>query len=569
MKSQDLRILTSILDDIESHIPVKLHRDKTRLLSRVQAEGLEFMTKTLPTLDDALLEGLSSGTLPVLPGWKYRKSVPEFLSPLWARVFDANGNVLDDPCSLSVLFIRQVSRMYKKQFLVCEPRYVRDAILGFANTDGEVSDDAPPDVDSLRSGFRRLFPWLYSPFLFEEDDFKHGPGAVAERYNSIEKWSFDHVPTGYYDVFPGDTTRISWSDFLSSPQREFDADARLVAVPKTAKGPRLISIEPATTQYLQQGIHSVLKRNLSRDWKTDYTVQSPNQELARLGSISGDWATIDLSEASDRVSWALVQELFKGTVLMPYLRVLRTRSVDLGNGDTISLRKFASMGSALTFPIQIMVFSAIVAEAYYLLGEPVGKQSFRVYGDDIIVRSHAAGLTMDLLEYYGLKVNTKKSFVSGEFRESCGADWFRGVNVTPVYSRKPAVSRPTQAGASSLVSLRNQLWERRLYPKTVEILDKVLDTWRISHHDCSTGCTTGTLHGEEDTHYQYHMPTQRFIFRSIKEREVRERIKAPDEAKLRFALSRIGSMDPGYDPLEYQGRPRRLRSKIGRQPEGW
>lgn len=567
MKSQDQQILTALLDDVEQHLPVKLSRDKNRVNARVQAEGLEFLSKTLPTLDDLLLKGLSSGTLPVIPGWKYGNGHPVFLGPLWGRVFDKDGRLKSTPCKLSILFLRQITRMYKKQFLVCEDRYVEEAIDKFIATDGEVLTDLPPEVSSLRAQLRILFPWLFRPL--EGVEFKHGPGAVAEKVDSVSKWDFPTVPIGFYDLFDGIVVRQHHSDFISDPPLEVDSPARLVAVPKTATKPRLISIEPVTTQYLQQGIHSSLKRNLSRDWRTNYSVQEPNQELARIGSIESNWATIDLSEASDRVSWSLVSELFKGTALSPYLHVLRTRTVSIDGRGELPLRKFASMGSALTFPIQIMVFACIAAEAITRSGEKVGRRSFRVYGDDIIVPNHTAGLTMELLEYFGLKVNTSKSFDTGKFRESCGADWYDGLNVTPVYSRKPAVSRPTSDGAASLVSLRNQLYERHLYPSAVAVIDKMIADWRVSTHDCANGCTDGTLHGREDTYWTWNRAMQRRMYRSISQKEIRECIAPSDAAKLRFALNRIGSEPSSYDPLMWQSRPRRLKSRIGRQPEGW
>jgi len=97
-----------------------------------------------------------------------------------------------------------------------------------------------------------------------------------------------------------------------SPQEELPT--RLVAVPKTQATPRLIAEEPTVMQYIQQAIMQSLvpeiESNLISGSFTGFTDQAPNQLLARKGSEDGSLATLDLSEASDRVANWLVEELF-------------------------------------------------------------------------------------------------------------------------------------------------------------------------------------------------------------------------------------------------------------------
>jgi hypothetical protein len=81
--------------------------------------------------------------------------------------------------------------------------------------------------------------------------------------------------------------------------------------------------------------------------------------MAKEGSVSGEIATIDLSDASDRVSLALVEELFGfNPGFLRFLKLSRSPFAQLPGGELVLLNKFASMGSALTFPVEAMVFTA-------------------------------------------------------------------------------------------------------------------------------------------------------------------------------------------------------------------
>jgi hypothetical protein len=169
----------------------------------------------------------------------------------------------------------------------------------------------------------------------------------------------------------------------------------------------------------------------------------------------------------------------------------RTRKVDISElGVTIELSKFASMGSALCFPMEAMVFLAVVFVGIEkALDRPVTMKdvkslhgSVRVYGDDIIVPTDYARDVVAALEAFGFKVNTNKSFWTGLFRESCGAEYYQGVDVSVVRMRRLFPSgqrfdrkRPHRNAREiiSLVVLRNQLWSRGLF-ETVEFLDEVI-----------------------------------------------------------------------------------------------
>lgn len=136
-------------------------------------------------------------------------------------------------------------------------------------------------------------------------------------------------------------------------------------VPKTMKTPRLIAIEPTAMQYVQQAVleaieDSIEKDNLSKmliSWKD----QSPNQRMALRGSSDGSLATLDLSEASDRVSNSLVLALCKNfPSLSGLVQASRSTHANVLGFGVMPLTKFASMGSALCFPFESIVFMTLI-----------------------------------------------------------------------------------------------------------------------------------------------------------------------------------------------------------------
>jgi hypothetical protein len=334
-----------------------------------------------------------------------------------------------------------------------------------------------------------LFGELIGEALLTIEDGKHGPGAVSERFGANERWSFDSISYNIESLVGPEYFRTSWFDLLERPPSTKEVPARLVAVPKTAVKPRLISIEPSYNQFVQQALQLRLKALLeSGDFACSYTHQHHNQRMALEGSIDGLVATMDLSEASDRVSLALVEELFGfNPQFVRYLKLSRSRFVELPDGGLVLLNKFASMGSALTFPVESMVFLTLVVTVLCRRQgdfRPRTVKRYRkrsstlsIYGDDIIIPVDAYPDVVRSLTSLGMKVNDSKSFPRGKFRESCGTDAYDGRVVTPAYAR--AYLPKSRANSNELVkasALRNQLYERYgvLTPRTIYFLDSLI-----------------------------------------------------------------------------------------------
>lgn len=218
-----------------------------------------------------------------------------------------------------------------------------------------------------------------------------------------------------------------WSQFI-----KIVPGNRITFVPKNAFTERTIAIEPTMNLMLQLGVDGFIRKRLKR-FGVDLDDQGKNQELARLGSIGGNYCTLDLKAASDTISlW--ICELLLPPDWFTYLMKLRSPSGELGE-DKISYEKMSSMGNGFTFALESLIFASLTYAAQKMnIGPKAPSLSdFAVYGDDLIVKPEHVSNLVPLLYKAGFRLNAEKSFTSGACRESCGMDWFKGYNVRPVF----------------------------------------------------------------------------------------------------------------------------------------
>jgi len=304
--------------------------------------------------------------------------------------------------------------------------------------------------------------------------FKHGPGAVAEKKKNWEKSQFDNWPAKLEYLFPYEMCGTSSVQSEERPaQRELASI--LYCVPKTAKGPRLIAAEPASHMWCQKCIESYMRDQFSKsDFVApfiDLSAQHKSGDMVLQASLDRKLATVDLSDASDRLScWTVERVLRRSPSLLHHLHAARTRllrdNISKDKDSLIKLRKFATQGTAATFPVQSLVFLCL-ALASSCEGEiTVNKirrlrTQVRVYGDDIILPAHGYARLIRVMTYLGLKVNAAKSYVNGHFRESCGVDGFLGNDVTPVKPKTMVADSP--ASCQAIVDTSNNLFTKGLW----------------------------------------------------------------------------------------------------------
>lgn len=237
-----------------------------------------------------------------------------------------------------------------------------------------------------------------------------------------------------------------WSDIEAYRSTTFGVEvvksSRLSFVPKSKEISRTICTEPILNMLFQKGIGGVLTRRLKDRFGIDLSTQpDKNRRLAQIGSQTGNFGTIDLSSASDTISLTLLEDILPAQPLR-WLKLCRTPSAVFPDGSVNELHMISSMGNGFTFPLQTLIFAALVNAVYKVLDirvkHPKGQRdgNYGVFGDDIIVLSQAYDLTMKMLSHLGFVPNHDKSFNEGDFRESCGRDYYRGFDVRGVYIKR-------------------------------------------------------------------------------------------------------------------------------------
>ena len=493
-----------LLQDVGAMCQVDTARDFEEVTRRVEHEGYSFLTITLSDFGKSFEKSLDQGHIArnfFAPTWGFRNGVPKFLSGFLELVFDSQtGTLLDAPSISAILAVRQFSLAFGKIGLDCSDERIQRAKQKYIQCELEVRDSDRCLSASDQLDYERLARSLWSHSLTRIDkrlydgDFrpKHGPGSTADRLLGNKKYDLWEWNERLETEFPFlEYARFSYSQFTDLDHVDFhepgtELPVRVITVPKTLKTPRIIAMEPAHMQYVQQGILELMVEEFRvNDFTKNFICfdsQIPNQEMARSGSLDGSLATLDLSEASDRVSNQHVRMLLANHgSLFRAVDACRSRKADV-DGKVVRLAKFASMGSALCFPMEAMVFATVVflgierSLGYQLSRNDI--RSFfgrvRVYGDDIVVPVEHALSVKSTLELFGFKVNTDKSFWTGKFRESCGKDYFDGTDISIVKVRQliPNNRRDVKELVST-VSLRNQLNLAGLFPLTV----KWLDSW--------------------------------------------------------------------------------------------
>jgi hypothetical protein len=306
--------------------------------------------------------------------------------------------------------------------------------------------------------------------IFESGEVGSGASLAGRGGDFYTKMFSSELTTTGYPLYAEYRTSIrdlpSWSEaenlrFTKLNGPKLVDGNRLSCVPKNIDISRTICTEPTLNMWYQLGLGNIIRERLRKFFGIDLRyVADVNRHMARLGSMAPDtdkksFSTIDLESASDSISLTLVDELFPQwfSSLLKYLRSPVSR---LPDGSALTLNMVSTMGNGFTFPLQTLIFSAVVSAVYDEMGiTPLkvssDKPNFSVFGDDIIVRSDAFDRVVHLLELFGFKVNAEKSFNKGPFRESCGCDFFKGHMVRGVYLKHLSTSQDTYVAFNKLV----------------------------------------------------------------------------------------------------------------------
>lgn len=518
---QVLRLVHALSDDIAVNHPtyrLYAYRYLMEYEKGLRHQDLAYATITLPEcgkwFEACLEQGSIHESRPYGHG-RWRKTVyPHFFTELWVSIFDDQGIIRHDADPYSILALRQIYYLLKKLKMECEDARTYASTDSFESIENRMVRSWPDTWDSdhpiwrPRSGHpiygdlevarqqlqlsfldeeesRPSIPWdkfrtLCGAIVTSFGDLdvwslrpKHGPGVVSDSDPKFIKYDFVHWPRKLENVFPFDW--FASHTVESAPTSDWEPSSKLISVPKTQKSPRLIAAEPTAHQWIQGGLQRWLEEVISRSAiadSIDFRNQAKSQEKARHASYTREHATVDLSEASDRLSTRLVEFVLQThRPLLDALHASRTRScyipADLrlaGVSKLVQLRKFATMGSAVIFPIQTLVYTCISQFAlmcadddWDMTRRAIARRAkeIQVFGDDIIIATRAYGLLVNILTEVGLKVNTSKSFTQGAFREACGMDAYNGDDVTPAYVRMLYHPRKPESLASVVEASNN------------------------------------------------------------------------------------------------------------------
>lgn len=615
-----LDLFSALYRDVARAYPAKdqteCARDMDTIRARAYDEGLSFLTKTLPSLGKAIDMALSSDTPFLAPAFAKKRGscLPRFLGWLLGRIFSADGRALpakEEAC-LALRHARQLLLAFYKLELPIDDASVAKTMESFKQTDAELSRAWCLDAQQRHAirAARTLVKRVLCNANPRDIIPKHGPGAVATGEQPWEKISFkrfypeldacypytDHMFYNYSHL----SEELGPCGLAGLDVVKDGPTAKVVLVPKDSRGPRLISMEPLEIQWIQQGIKAVLVQTLESHPLTsrqiNFADQQVNRDLALSSSRDGSKVTLDMKDASDRVSLQLVHSLFPENWVecMESCRSTRTQTPD---GEYVQMNKFAPMGSALCFPVEALCFWALSCAALMTYRHMTAWQAARrvwVYGDDIILHKEDYLVCMQLLESVGLMFNQTKCCTGAHFRESCGLDAYNGVIVTPLRIRRRwSSSLPIQTW-SSWVDYCNRFREAG-YHETANLLEEKIQRirrtsytngepagvqFRLGHLDASVANRLAGIKTRFNRRYQYMEVRTTFVrscerqfgtgYRELLAHSCSGRVAQRDQQpSFRMGLSLTSSLierslgiSVGRDPGSYSA-PHRVSSKCG------
>jgi len=473
---------SALLGDISSLYPSISQEHEMFLIQKFERIfGEELYLKIFPEWGKILERALATGSAEMLDseGENYgdyllHNGTPRILNELWELVVAPNIGQTKVHCrfdhrdlpaaraleiSMAVNVLRQFFLAFAKVTDVEPSASVDDEITSFSQ---RISNPAEltasrREFEMIRSVIRIIVqedPYdvtdeaeLVAPLAqWENDPFgRHGPGAVAGGEQGKRKWDFGSVKglnPEMYEYFPADFLQAlsaSGDPLLARLQRivsdPMERISSLAVVPKDFRGHRLICIEPKELQFAQQGLMKVLYKHIMSHYLTRRSIDFVDQGKSQKMSRSLRFATIDLKDASDSVSMRLGRMIFPRRFWKLMTRY-RSSHVALPDGNLVESHILATMGSALCFPLETLVFYAIALSAMLIRRScfpPVLLDvdfvrnmhglRLRVFGDDIIVPCDDANCVISLLERCGFKVNAGKTCIEGLAREACGS-WY-------------------------------------------------------------------------------------------------------------------------------------------------
>jgi hypothetical protein len=157
------------------------------------------------------------------------------------------------------------------------------------------------------------------------------------------------------------------------------------------------------------------------------------------------------------------------------------------NDQKIRIASFAPMGSAVCFPVETLIFWALSIASLRYVGyhSKSGRGSSRTYarqasdselareiavfGDDIIIPNIALPTLISVLSSIGCSPNLSKTCWKTPFRESCGSEWYKDIDVSIIRNRQYKYVRGNISNYPVLLDMQRKFFLRG-YFRTASLL---------------------------------------------------------------------------------------------------
>lgn len=455
---------------------------RSYLMRRLAKEGISFLTKVLPVLWTGFLTSCENGEFSPINfrskcggapfDWKnpslrwLRLEITKVCTNSTSPIFRLTkpGEIPDSGCSLSeYIFVQglfQLCHYFYKLALPFTDRQEKEAGEDFLLRNEELLN-VPSDIqfdDKVRKFIESNFPEFSSLELKQVvASARDGKGSVSDQRAEL-KMSPRQFKDCKSNCYPEHLEPVKGAfryrkrSILTGKRNRLRAlvskdIVSIVFVPKDARGPRVIGKENSSLVKLQMGFHDIVKPILQREshGRIQFFDQTVMQTLAQNGSCTGIIATGDMKNASDRNRRVRARRIFRNVPVVRWLmnNAISTHFImpvncrsktELKAGKPIAreLNMLSTMGNGLTFPLLALDIYSSICVAISDDHNYDARLEVYVYGDDFIVPTRFFESACAGLERAGYQINRSKSFIRSAFRESCGGDFYKGHNVTPI-----------------------------------------------------------------------------------------------------------------------------------------
>lgn len=372
----------------------------------------------------------------------------------------------DDMFSDAELAEKTNENFVKTQIRICEPLKLSPAVMQVLREARLISKDILGQYDpeehmkACRFGKRACVGSSYARSYL---DLKLSSNSITGSHDHIG-WMEEYLSTDKLlrEILQGS------DDSSYPPYKPIDTLA-LTNVPKSFKSLRGIMPNTLIGSFYTYGLGQVITSRLKEKAHLNISnLQEKHRVMCRKYSMDRSHVTADLSAASDSPTY----ELLMRVIPYQWMKVLKYGRINhcTMDGRRIYLRSFMTMGIGFTFPLETLLFYVLLKAIKNLSGV---RGRISVYGDDLIYPKKMHAFVRHVFPCLNVQLNEDKTFVESHFRETCGADFYRGVDVRPFQPEGEASELKPLPFQQFLYKLINGLlrrWEKEEIPSTYNFL---------------------------------------------------------------------------------------------------